>query len=515
MKLIKKEIREKDGFGMVVLRAEEPEDMWHVFNLLTLGDHVKTTTYRKVVKTTSGGTTSTKKRLNLTVEVESTDFDPDACVLRLRGKNVEMHDDVQLGSYHTLSLELNRNFTLTKDRWDAMFLERLDTCTDLTKSADVAAVVMEEGLANVCLVTAHMTVVKVKIESNIPRKREGRSGHGKALTSFYNRILDGLVQHVDFSIVKAVLLGSPGFTNEACLAHILTEAERRGLKEITSNRGMFTLVRAPHGHKHGLDEVLALPAVQRVLADTKAAGDVQTLQDFFTMMGHCPERAYYGYNHVCHANEVMAVDKLLITDALFRSNDVATRQKYVALVEAVRDNGGEVAVFSALHQSGEQLRLLSGIAALLRYPLADEEFDEVESESESSESEDEEAYAAGLVKELAELEEAGVLTGGGAAAAPAAASAPAPAPAPAAQTAGTEDARGVSAENIWGADSDDDGDYDQREEDARHLRLAMQRSIEDAKSMEVEEDCFAGGGGAGAGDDDDKAAAVMMADMGF
>lgn len=48
MKLLKKQISEKDGAGSVLLRAEEPEDMWHIYNLILVGDSVKTTTVRKV-----------------------------------------------------------------------------------------------------------------------------------------------------------------------------------------------------------------------------------------------------------------------------------------------------------------------------------------------------------------------------------------------------------------------------------------------------------------------------------
>ena len=55
MKLLKKQISEKDGAGSVVLRAEEPEDMWHMYNLIHVGDSVKTTTIRKVQQSHDGG----------------------------------------------------------------------------------------------------------------------------------------------------------------------------------------------------------------------------------------------------------------------------------------------------------------------------------------------------------------------------------------------------------------------------------------------------------------------------
>ena len=48
-----------------------------------------------------------------------------------------------------------------------------ETACDPTKHADLAAVVMQEGLAHLCLITSNMTLVRAKIETNIPRKRKG------------------------------------------------------------------------------------------------------------------------------------------------------------------------------------------------------------------------------------------------------------------------------------------------------------------------------------------------------
>jgi protein pelota len=58
--------------------------------------------------------------------------------------------------------------------------------TDPTKSADLAACVMQEGLAHVCLVTNSLTLVRAKIDINMPRKRRGNTQqHEKALHRFY------------------------------------------------------------------------------------------------------------------------------------------------------------------------------------------------------------------------------------------------------------------------------------------------------------------------------------------
>nr|GEZ81187.1 protein PELOTA 1 [Tanacetum cinerariifolium] len=84
--------------------------------------------------------------------------------------------------------------------------------------------------------------------------------------------------------------------------------------------------------------------------------------------------ARFGPTYMCHvevANERVAVETLLITDELFRSADIATRQRYVNLVNAVKKSGGTAHVFYSGHVSGEQLAQYTGVAAILRIPLPD------------------------------------------------------------------------------------------------------------------------------------------------
>jgi len=68
---------------------------------------------------------------------------------------------------------------------------------DPTQHADLGAIVMQEGLANVCLVTSSMTLVRAKIETNIPRKRKGQcSQHDKVLSVLFNSFLSFLYSAV-------------------------------------------------------------------------------------------------------------------------------------------------------------------------------------------------------------------------------------------------------------------------------------------------------------------------------
>ncbi|KAL1399571.1 hypothetical protein pipiens_008107 [Culex pipiens pipiens] len=383
MKLVYKNV-DKFGDGSIVLIPEEPEDMWHAYNLIAEGDQVRSSTIRKVQnETATGSTSSSRMRTILTISVETIDFDTQAQVLRLKGRNIEENQFVKMGAYHTLDLELNRKFTLTKRLWDSIALERVETACDPTQSADVAAVIMQDGLAHVCLITSAMTLVRSKIDVSIPRKRKGNvAQHEKGLAKFYDSLIQSIIRHVNFDVVKCVLLASPGFVKDQFFEYMFQQAVKTDNKVLLENKGKFMLVHSSSGFKHSLKEVLQDPAVVAKMSDTKAAGEVKALEQFYTTLQCEPAKAFYGKKHVLKAADAQAIETLLISDNLFRCQEVATRKEYVQLVDSVRDSGGEVKIFSSMHVSGEQLAQLTGVAAILRFPMPELE----DSEDEQSDS---------------------------------------------------------------------------------------------------------------------------------
>ena len=445
MKIVSQVISNKDGEGYVCLRAEEGEDMWHAYNLIMVGDLIKTVTMRKVIQEGNTGSISSKKvKINLKIDVKKVDFDPQECTIRISGQNKEENKYVKIGQYHTLELALHRNFTLHKLCWDTVFLERLTEATDIKQQADLAAVIMQQGqqaMARVCLVTGHMTVVRAKIEQSIPRKRSGRSGHGKAVERFYENILQSILRHVQFAPhdhhnnnntpqkgnssrgqkkpksgskmsmkshssggydgdqkkkssgkVKCLVIASPGYTRNEFYNWLLAQCSKRDLKEISEHKSQIILAHSSSGHKHALNEVFMDEAIQQKISETKAASEVKMLKKFFHTLSEDPARAYYSYPHCLRACELGAIEVLLVSDSLFRSCKLEERKKYVALVENTRDAGGIVKIFSAQHLSGQQLEQVSGVAAILRYPVPEIE-DEVDMSSSSDDSSSDDEYS--------------------------------------------------------------------------------------------------------------------------
>ncbi|KAK2734044.1 Translation factor pelota [Myotisia sp. PD_48] len=426
MRLIKQTI-EKNGSGSVTLYPEEPEDLWHAYNLIRPSDLLKASAIRRVTTTSAstGTTASSRVHMTLQIRVKSLDFDAQSSQLHVSGQIVAETPYTKIGQHHTLDLELQRNFTLEKEvepsssvrdgpgvgtslgGWDSMAIEMLKDAVDIggKRRAEAVAVVMQEGLANICFIGQFQTVLKQKVETTIPRKRQGGSDHDKALTKFYQLTLETLLRHIEFNSatgsslvsssgssnstsngsssdgsVKPILLASPGFTAAGFQKHIQSVANTTTptLRTLLQN---LAVVHSSSGHLHSLAEVLQSPTVQTLLANTKYARETALMDSFLTHLRKDTNRATYGPREVESAVDQGAVSRgggvLLISNRLFRAQDVRERQRWVTLVDRVRDvEGGEVRVLSSDHESGRRLDGLGGVAAILSFPIAEQDDDE-------------------------------------------------------------------------------------------------------------------------------------------
>lgn len=111
------------------------------------------------------------------------------------------------------------------------------------------------------------------------------------------------------------------------------------------------------------------------------------MDDFFYHLRKDTNKATYGPREVESAVEQGAVGRgggvLIISNRLFRAQDVKTRKRWVSLVDRVKDvEGGEVRVLSSDHESGSRLDGLGGVAALGTFAIVEEDEDEDEEEGE-------------------------------------------------------------------------------------------------------------------------------------
>ncbi|KWU45477.1 hypothetical protein RHOSPDRAFT_16518 [Rhodotorula sp. JG-1b] len=412
MLLVKSHI-ERDGSGYVTLRPQDDEDMWHAYNVIAKGDQLRASAVRRITsESATGSTSSYRMHLKLTIQVDRVLYSalaqPDVAAaadplaanggstaaaassgtagtttLHVSGKVTSENEHVKKGAFHTLDLEIGRDFTIIKGEgeWDSVARERIKEMTEPGRGADVGAIVCGEGVANICIITNHTTIVRQRIDVPVPRKRKGGGtalGADRAHSKFLMQVYDAVNRHFNFDELKVLIIASPGFTKETVYSFLLEEAVRQNNKALTQAKSKFLLLHSPSHHVHSLAQILSSPEVSAQLKDTKFAQEGVMLEKFFKMLDENPLRAWYGESHVFKAAERGAIGKLLVSDELFRAPSVARRKRFVKLVEDVKAYGGEVLMFSSMHESGQQLNQLTGIAAILTYPLDIEVVEEEE-----------------------------------------------------------------------------------------------------------------------------------------
>ncbi|KAF5207249.1 Pelota-like protein, partial [Thalictrum thalictroides] len=90
MKLIERNLV-VDGAGTVTMVAQEPDDIWCLYGLISAGDTVVAETARKIHHPTrDGGKGSSVARVKVTLEIKvigDPEYDKEGCCLRVRGRN--------------------------------------------------------------------------------------------------------------------------------------------------------------------------------------------------------------------------------------------------------------------------------------------------------------------------------------------------------------------------------------------------------------------------------------------
>ena len=364
---------------------------WHAYNLIRENDLLRAPAIRRVVQESANGSTSSSRvHVTLLLKVTSTDFDVQSSQLHVSGRVVEENKYVPLGGFHTIDLELNRQFTLSKaDGWDSVAIEMLKEAVDTSSRAELWAVVMQEGLANICSITTHQTVLVQRVATTMPKKRAQSSDYDKSIAKFHQTLLDTLLRHLDLANQpepKPLLLASPGFLAQNFYNYIKTVADTGTSKQLTALLPAITVTHSSNAHLSSLAEVLKSPAIMTKLRNTRFARETQLLDQFYESLRKDDGKAWYGPKEVEKCIEKGAVGRgggvLLISNDLFRAKDVKERRKWVALVDKVKEEeGGEVRVLSSAHESGKRLEALGGIAAILTFPILELDEDEHEDEA--------------------------------------------------------------------------------------------------------------------------------------
>ena len=419
MKILKRYI-DKTKEGYVKLMPEEDEDVWFLYNILAIKDLICLKISRKISQVNQTGLTKTvKKYVQATLEILKIDFtyDNSGTNLLIKTKNVKENKHIGLGQMQNVTIDLGYPITIFKQQWDKMSQGYVDESVKYAKSSEIAAILMDEGHANLYYIKNNFSIWRGKVEKSLPGKKlAGGEFFRKQLDNFYDKCFESMSTLFDIKAIKCFIIGGPGIARENFCKYMKeTIAEKKDNLYLKKQLPNFQQIHTSNIHKSALNEVLIDKTVISKMSDTKAQKETQKLEEFFQVMRADPNKAVYGKLEVKLAHRLGAIKDLLITDEMFRSNDFKDRKRYIQLVNEIKYNGGTVFIFSNMHASGSKLQDLTGIAGILRYSIdidnMTNELEELEKEEqklemirEAEEEEDKNSGVDNAEKELPDLE---------------------------------------------------------------------------------------------------------------
>lgn len=337
--------------GIIKLAVETLDDFWHLTHLVEQGDTVISSTWRR--EREAGDKIRPerpkKRRVTLSIRVESVEFHKYANRLRLLGTIIEGPD---MGKHHSFSLEPGSRLAITKE-WKPDHLQRIRDAVRASRKPRVLLVALDDSSAELALVRQY----GLDRLGALSRPRAGklyaveREADEK---KFFHRLADAMKDVISREGVRTAIVAGPGFTKDAFAAFLREKCPELAPKVRRDD--------VSSGGRAGLYEIVRRGLVERVSKDDRVSRETLLIEQLMTEIAK-RGRAAYGNADVARAASVGAIEKLLVADERLKVN----RAGMDGLLEQARKTRGEIILVSTEHDGGKQLMAVGGIAALLRF----------------------------------------------------------------------------------------------------------------------------------------------------
>ena len=189
-----------------------------------------------------------EKQSRIESKITEIDYQPGVNEMQLRGKLKQDVEDARAGSYQRILIEIARPFQLIKKCWDKFAYQEISEAANPISNATVAAVMMQSGLAHICIVGRNTTIVKAKVTKAIPKVKARGAGNSEAKQKFFQMTADALIREVPIKDMKCIIIASPGFLqsefynflhDNASKLGILNAFQENKIVQATSSSGIF------------------------------------------------------------------------------------------------------------------------------------------------------------------------------------------------------------------------------------------------------------------------------------
>ncbi|MBI4399717.1 mRNA surveillance protein pelota [Candidatus Micrarchaeota archaeon] len=334
--------------GEMKIVAENNEDLWHLDKIIEPNDLIKSSSFRRFK--TDEGESGEKKQVNLDLIAEKIEFAKHANKLRITGiiKSGSPEEYVQIGSYHTIDVELHKPFVVIK-QWRDFQLKRLKEAEKETKKPKLGIVVLDDEKAIFSKVTPKGIDVEFEIYSHASKKDKSYEDKVRLYYLELTKKLESL------ELYKVVVAG-PGFTKD-------------NLKKFIQDRypdilPKLVFERCNSAEVNGIHELIKSGIAERLIGEIRVEQEAHALERFLEQLSKDRGLVAYGIPQVKEAVNYGAIEELYIADDLIRQN-----KELDDLLQKADKQKSKVLIFSVENNAGKQLMSFKGIAAILKFKI--------------------------------------------------------------------------------------------------------------------------------------------------
>lgn len=332
MKILKKDLKH----NTMKIEPETEDDLWILEKVISKGDIVSGSTTRSIQIEKGDRKEKIRKKVFLKIETEDVEFNENQ--LRIKGQIIEGPEEVSHG-YHTIDVTINKNITIEKE-WTKYLLDRIYDARK--KQPPILICVLDDESANFALLTERLQhLAEIRGET-------GKSLGEVSKKDYFNEIR----KYIEDNQTDKIVLAGPGFTKENFLS-FLKEKNPSLYSKIFSDT-------TAHTGKTGIQEVLKRGLVEKINKESNISKETKLVEEFLEKIAK-DDKITYGLQEVRKALDLGAIEKLLISDKLVKTNE--------EILKETEKMGGEVKIISSEHEAGERFLNMNGVAAFLRYEI--------------------------------------------------------------------------------------------------------------------------------------------------
>lgn len=338
--------------------AEDADDLLNLRRVIKVSDRIigDTTRVIKQDKEYSRPDRGERIKIRVSLQIEKILFDSVVDKLRVSGIIIESNNQaVPHGSHHSMLLNINEPFTISKKRWSSIekkIIQRHDTGKQ-TRFFLVAIDKTDCGIGQ-------LRGTHLKIMPNIYSEYSGkRYKTNFNIEKFFDEISRVVISTVRDQHDKIIIFG-PGETKKKFMNFLQKVAGSKKSLAIELVDGIDS------GGEDGIYIFTKSDTMKVIMANSKIAKIAGIIDDIMIMATKQSKKFTMGFQETQKANEQGAIESLIFSDKAIQTNE----KEIIEFLNSVEANGGEVFSVDSSTDLGLRVTGLGGIISVLRFAIS-------------------------------------------------------------------------------------------------------------------------------------------------